>query len=130
MVPDRRDPLTDLSKIVRGLYPSGTLTRTLQPRNLAKPRHGAAPSQGSGACPGFRLPIDDTPELRPWILPGLRCQPRPGRKKISPEPSGIGGSKALRPWHGLAGHFRNRVTLDISNTITNKVDQTLPQQRH
>jgi hypothetical protein len=94
----------------RGLYPSGTLVCTRRPRNMAKPRQGVAPAQGSGACPGFRLPIVDTPELGPWLLPDLRCQPRAGRKKTSPEPSRLEDSRTLCPGRGLAGPFRDRVT--------------------
>jgi hypothetical protein len=62
----------------QGLYPSGTLTRTIRPRNLAKPKHAKASAQGSGARPSLRLPIYDTPKPNPWLLPGLRRQPRPG----------------------------------------------------
>jgi hypothetical protein len=87
----------------------GTLVRTIRPRNLAEPGHGAALAQGSGACPGFRLPIDDMPELGPWLLPGLRRQPWPGLKKTSPEPSGLGGSKTPHLGRGPTGHFHDRV---------------------
>jgi hypothetical protein len=69
--------------------------RTLRPRNLTELGHSAAPAQGSGACLGLRLPIDDTPELGPWFLPGLRHQPRPGCKKTSPEPLRQGRSKTI-----------------------------------
>jgi hypothetical protein len=90
-----KGPPADPSRITWGLYPSGTLVRTLRPRNLTELGHSAAPAQGSGACPGLRLLIDDTPKLGPWFLPGLRHQPRPGCKKTSPEPLRQGRSKTI-----------------------------------
>jgi hypothetical protein len=40
----------------RGLYPSGTLTRTLRLRNLPEPKQTKASAQGSGARPSLTLP--------------------------------------------------------------------------
>jgi hypothetical protein len=62
----------------RGLYPSGTLTRTLKLRNLPEPEHSKASAQGSGACPSLRLPIDGKPEPDPGLLLDRRHQPGTG----------------------------------------------------
>jgi hypothetical protein len=93
----------------QGLYPSGKLVCTLTPSYLPKPKHTKASAQGSGARPGLRLLINGKPEPDPWLLPGLRCQPRPGHKKTRPEPSRLGGSLMQHFGHGLVGRSPNRV---------------------
>jgi hypothetical protein len=104
-----KDPPIDPSRIAQGLYPSGTLARTLRQRNLTKPGHSVAPTQGSGARLGLRLSIDDTLDLGPWLLLGLRSQPRLRCKETSPEPSRLEGLQTPRSGRGLAGQFRDRV---------------------
>jgi hypothetical protein len=139
----------------RGLYPSGTLARTLRPRNQTEPRHGVAPAQGLGACPGFRLLIDDTPKLGPWLLPGLRRQPRPEHKKTTLEPSGLRGSKMPHPGvallttsvtgshighdirrqascslQGLGGSWAYALALKPTSFATKKTPKGTPSQHH
>jgi hypothetical protein len=68
MVLDQRDPPIDPSRIALGLRsytPSGTLARTLRPRNRAEPEHAKASAQGLGARPSLRLSIDDMSEPDP-----------------------------------------------------------------
>jgi hypothetical protein len=93
----------------QGLYPSGMLARTLRRRNLIEPKHIASPAQGSRAHPSLRFSTDNTPMLDPWLLPGLRCQPRTGHKKTSPKSLRLRGSQTLHFGCGLAGRSRDRV---------------------
>ena len=92
------------------LYPSGTLARTLRLRNLFEPEHANGSTQGSRAHPSLKRPIDNMPELSPWLLPSSQRQLRPGYKKTSLKLSRLGGSQTLHFKRGFAGRSRDRVT--------------------
>jgi hypothetical protein len=92
MVSDRETPDRPLQNHpgARGLYASGTLMRTLGQRNQAEPEHARHLCLELGGSPEPQAPDRREPRPDPWLPPGLRRQPRPGRKKTRLEPPKLG----------------------------------------
>jgi len=66
----KKTSLTDPSRIARGLYPSGTLARTLWRRIPTEPDYAATSAWGSGARPS-----PEAPNLRQHSSPALGSCP-------------------------------------------------------
>jgi hypothetical protein len=100
--PNEKDPLTDPSRIARGLYPSGTLAHTLRRRNPTEPDYATTSA--------WRLPIYPNTPACPLVPARLTTLAKTRAQEDVPRATEARWPPTLPLGHDIAGHFSDKVT--------------------